>query len=135
AIRMLERGVSLHRTGKHSHTHKTQSLTFDIVTQAQNGAFSNYTPATGALQYTPANNFQGLDTFTYRVHDNGGTANGGQDTSAVATFKIAVGAPTISGLAMDPASDDGVSHNDLVILTPRPVFTVSATAGSVVPML
>jgi cyclophilin family peptidyl-prolyl cis-trans isomerase len=135
AFTQLNQLVSVQLTGDDGDPDKTQTLTFEIVTQPQHGSISNFISSTGALQYTPANNFQGLDTFTYRVHDNGGTANGGQDTSAVATFKIAVGAPTISGLAMDPASDDGVSHTDLVILTPRPVFTVSATAGSVVTLL
>ena len=58
----------------------------------------------GALRYTPAPNTSGTSQFTVRVQDNGGTANGGVDTSAPQTFTIVVGdvndPPTF--VAMDP---------------------------------
>jgi VCBS repeat-containing protein len=46
--------------------------------------------ANGALSYTPAANANGSSTFTVRVQDSGGTANGGVDLSAPQTFTISV---------------------------------------------
>ena len=126
---------SIQLTGDDGDSDKTQTLTYEIVSQPQHGAISGFNAATGALLYTPAANFTGTDSFKYRVHDNGGTANGGQDTSALATFTIAVGAPSISGLALAPASDDGVFNDDQVILNSTPKFVVTAPAGSTVSFL
>lgn len=44
--------------------------------------------AAGTLTFTPAPNAAGTATVTVRVRDNGGTANGGNDTSAPQTFTI-----------------------------------------------
>ena len=44
----------------------------------------------GTLSFTPAANANGSATITLVLKDNGGTANGGQDTSAPQTFKITV---------------------------------------------
>ena len=44
----------------------------------------------GTLTYTPATNTVGTSTFTVTVQDDGGTANGGVDTSAPQTFTITV---------------------------------------------
>jgi hypothetical protein len=46
--------------------------------------------ADGTLTYTPAANANGSATVTVRLHDNGGTGNGGVDTSAPQTFTIAL---------------------------------------------
>ncbi len=46
--------------------------------------------AGGTLTYTPAPNANGTATVTVTARDNGGTANGGSDTSAAQTFTIAV---------------------------------------------
>ena len=46
--------------------------------------------ASGTLSYTPAPNANGSATVTVRLHDDGGTDHGGQDTSAAATFTITV---------------------------------------------
>ena len=131
----LNQPVSIQFTGNSGDPDKTQTLTFEIVSQPQHGTLSNFNAATGALTYAPAGNFAGTDSFTYRVHDNGGTANGGQDTSALATFAISVAAPTLTGLALAPASDDGVFNDDRVILNSTPTFIVSGPAGSVVTFL
>jgi large repetitive protein len=47
-------------------------------------------PATGTLTYTPAAGAVGSATVTVLLHDNGGTANGGIDTSAAQTFTISI---------------------------------------------
>ena len=44
----------------------------------------------GTLTYTPASNAHGSATVTVRLQDNGGTAGGGVDTSALQTFTITV---------------------------------------------
>ena len=53
----------------------------------------------GTLTYTPAENASGSATVSVNATDDGGTANGGPDASAVQTFKITVvsvnDAPTI----------------------------------------
>ena len=53
------------------------------------------------LTFTPAANAFGTATITLRLEDNGGTANGGVDTSAPQTFVITVtdvnDAPSFTG--------------------------------------
>src|SRR2546430_13581610 len=44
--------------------------------------------ANGTLTYTPAAGATGTATVTVSLHDSGGTANGGIDTSAAQTFTI-----------------------------------------------
>src|SRR5205807_2192898 len=44
----------------------------------------------GTLTYTLATDVFGTSTFTVVAQDNGGVANGGQDTSAPQTFTITV---------------------------------------------
>ena len=68
-----------------------QTLTF-IVTNDNPTLFSA-APAissAGTLTYTPAANASGVANLTVTLKDNGGTANGGVDTSASQTFKITV---------------------------------------------
>jgi cyclophilin family peptidyl-prolyl cis-trans isomerase len=114
---------------------KTQVLTFEIIAQPANGTITNFNASTGSLTYTPNNNFLGTDTFTYRVLDDGGTDNGGQNTSAVTTHTINVGAPPPTNLALTAASDDGLFNDDRVFSNTSPVFTVSAHPGSLVKLI
>jgi uncharacterized repeat protein (TIGR01451 family) len=68
-----------------------QSVTF-IVTNNNPGMFLTQ-PAispSGTLTYTTATNLNGLVTVTVQLKDNGGTANGGNDTSAPQTFTISL---------------------------------------------
>ncbi|WP_166653908.1 Ig-like domain-containing protein, partial [Tahibacter aquaticus] len=80
-----------------------QVLDFQI-TGNTNAALFATAPAvspTGTLTYTAAPNANGTATITLLLHDNGGTANGGVDTSAPQTFTITVTAvndvPSFSG--------------------------------------
>ncbi|HKB02719.1 MAG TPA: Ig-like domain-containing protein, partial [Gemmataceae bacterium] len=82
-----------------------QSLTF-LVSTTNNALFAALpavSPATGNLTYTPAAGAIGVATVTVRLKDNGGTANGGADTSAAQTFTIVVN-PT--GNAPFPVADE-----------------------------
>ena len=68
-----------------------QTLNF-VVTNNSNGLFSSQ-PAvdlTGKLTYTTAPNASGVATVTVVLKDDGGTSNGGKDTSASQTFAITV---------------------------------------------
>ncbi len=68
-----------------------QVLSF-IVTDNNTGLFSAR-PAispTGTLTFTPAPDANGSAIVSVRIHDDGGTANGGDDTSGVQTFTITV---------------------------------------------
>lgn len=68
-----------------------QTLNF-VVSNNNNSLFATQ-PAissAGTLTYTPANSGGGTVTVTVQIHDNGGTANGGLDTSSPQTFTITV---------------------------------------------
>jgi large repetitive protein len=73
-----------------------QALTFTVnVTNATNPALFAAGPAVsaaGELTYTPAADQNGAATITLRIGDDGGTANGGVDASAIQTFVITVNA-------------------------------------------
>lgn len=73
--------------------------------------------ASGTLTYTPATNTQGSTTFDVKVQDNGGTANGGIDTSATQTFTITVQAGT------------PVAHDDAYSTRVDTTLTVDAAHG------
>ena len=81
-----------------------QALTF--TTTPTNSFLFAVPPAVssaGTLTFTPANNLSGTSTVTLFLSDNGGTANGGVNTSASQTFNI-----TING-ANDPPTTTGIS--------------------------
>jgi hypothetical protein len=83
-----------------------------IVTNGNNALFSTQPAidANGTLTYTPAANANGSATVTVKIHDNGGTANGGIDTSTAQTFTITVTpvdqAPTITGISDQTINED-----------------------------
>ncbi|MHA3774436.1 M36 family metallopeptidase [Verrucomicrobiota bacterium sgz303538] len=90
-----------------------QALNF-IVSNDNPGIFS-VAPAVapdGTLTFTPATGVNGTATVTLRLHDNGGTENGGSDTSAPQTFIISStfvnDAPSfVRGPDMETAQDAG----------------------------
>ena len=63
-----------------------------IVTDDNTGLFVAQPTITsgGTLTYTPAANANGVSTVTVAAHDDGGTANGGVDTSAPQTFTVTI---------------------------------------------
>ncbi|QDU26633.1 Serine-aspartate repeat-containing protein D precursor [Anatilimnocola aggregata] len=69
----------------------SQSVNF-LVSNDSNSLFSVQptVSADGTLNFTPAANAFGTATVIVQLHDNGGTANGGIDTSAVQTFTISL---------------------------------------------
>jgi hypothetical protein len=72
----------------------TQTLTFNVTGNSNPSLFSagpSVSP-TGVLTYTPAANASGTATITLNLLDDGGTANGGDDTSDPQSFTITVNA-------------------------------------------
>jgi len=72
-----------------------QTVNFVITGNTTPGIFS-VAPAvspTGTLTYTPSASTTGTSTITLVIHDNGGVANGGVDTSAPQSFTITTNDP------------------------------------------
>ena len=114
----------------------------------------------GTLAYTPATNANGSATVTLYAQDNGGTANGGSNTSASQTFVINVtainDAPTLnaisnlilqegagsqtvnlSGITVGPTNEAGqslavttTSSNPALIPSPTVIYTSPNATGS-----
>jgi VCBS repeat-containing protein len=134
----------------------SQTLSF-IVTNSNNALFAvqpSLSPS-GVLTFTPAANANGSATITATLRDNGGTANGGVDTTAPQTFTInltavndapsftagaavlvldTVGAQSVSGwataLSAGPADESGQALNFIVSNDNNALFT---TQPSVAP--
>jgi hypothetical protein len=71
----------------------TQTVLAYTVSSVSNTSLFAAGPAvdtSGNLTYTPATDASGTSTFDVRVQDDGGTANGGDDTSPDQTFTITV---------------------------------------------
>ena len=91
----------------------SQTLDF-IVTNNNNPLFSVQPSidANGNLTYTAAPDANGVATVSVRIHDDGGTANGGVDTSAIQTFTITITAVTdIAADTISTSEDVAVDSN------------------------
>jgi len=107
-----------------------QTLSFTVTND--NAALFSAQPAVasnGTLTFTPAAGATGIAHVTVQLHDNGGIANGGVDTSAAQTFTITVqsaGPPKLS------ISDSSVIEGNTG-LTPM-VFTVTLSSAAALPV-
>ncbi len=104
-----------------------QTVNF-MVTGNTNAALFSAGPAvspTGVLTYTPATGVSGTATITLVLHDNGGTANGGVDTSAPQTFVI-----TVTPVNQAPSFTKGP---DVTVLEDAVPQTVNPWATSISP--
>ena len=111
-----------------------QIVTFTITGNTNTALFSvpPSISATGDLTYTPAPGALGSATISVKLSDNGGTANGGVDTSAVQTFVISVRDGTSTALVANPASPlYGQAITLTATVTPS-VGSASALAGTTV---
>ncbi len=111
-----------------------QVATYTVANVSNPGLFA-VAPAvdpSGTLTYTPAPGASGTSTFDVQVQDNGGTANGGIDTSTTQTFTIVItpAAPP-SGLASNNASPatPSTAANDAALAALAP----GSGSGSVSP--
>jgi hypothetical protein len=94
-----------------------QTLTFQ-VTNDNNALFAVQpaVAANGTLTYTPANNANGSATVTVGLKDNGGTANGGVDTSPAQSFTITIN-PVNDPPTLDPIPDPAAINEDAGLQT------------------
>jgi len=90
-----------------------QVLTFNITGNDNPDLFSAgpaLDPGSGDLTFTPAADANGTANITVELMDNGGTANGGVDTSPTQAFAINVtavnDAPTFTVISNPPAVDE-----------------------------
>lgn len=104
-----------------------QTLSF-IISNNNSGLFSvqpSIDPS-GTLTFTPINGVNGTATITVELMDNGGTANGGQDTSPQQTFLI-----NISPTGWTTTADSGVTEDESNPARPKYTnFTASPIAGT-----
>ncbi|MEP0940017.1 MAG: gliding motility-associated C-terminal domain-containing protein [Cyclobacteriaceae bacterium] len=125
----------------------SQTVSFNVSND--NNALFSVQPdvdASGNLTYTPAAEANGSTTVTISISDDGGTPNGGADTSADQTFVITISAvndvPTISAISSQFTSENeaitgisfavdegGGSDEDTQMLT----VTVTSSNQTLVP--
>ncbi len=99
----------------------TQTLSFNTTGNTNPGLFSvqpAVNPGTGNLTFTPAANASGSAMVTVELMDDGGTANGGDDTSPPASFTINVTAQDDPPVTVDDTAtvseDSGASIIDVL---------------------
>ena len=99
-----------------------QTVNF-IVSNTNNTLFTSQPviDASGTLSFTLAGSVYGTTTVTVQAHDNGGTANGGVDTSAAKTFTIVV-------LNVNHAPTVALASNNVTVLEDSGLKTVSGFA-------
>jgi hypothetical protein len=104
----------------------TESVNFIIVSNSSTTLFSvqPIVSSTGTLSFTPATGVNGSATISLELHNNGGTANGGHDTSAPQTFTISIGSGGPTTLVINGTSGgDNVS----VSFTSATTFTTTVS--------
>ncbi|MGB0513916.1 MAG: tandem-95 repeat protein, partial [Wenzhouxiangellaceae bacterium] len=90
-----------------------QVLTFNITGNTDPALFSagpSVDATTGNLSFTPAANQYGSATITLTLSDDGGTANGGIDTSTPQSFTITVNPINDPPTASSPLSFNATTH-------------------------
>src|SRR5262249_14699552 len=109
----------------------SQKVSF--LVSSDNSALFSAQPAVstnGTLTYTTATNANGFATVTIRAQDDGGTANGGVDTSAPQTFVILVAPVNDPPVLAVPGSQVVPEDMPLVFDTNRPVVVSDIDAGA-----
>ncbi|MBI3851720.1 MAG: hypothetical protein HY298_15810 [Verrucomicrobia bacterium] len=101
----------------------SQILDF-VVTNDSPALFSTQPSiaSNGTLTFAPATNANGTATLTVQLHDNGGTNNGGSDTSPAQTFTITV-TPVNNAPVLTPIPDQ--------IMHAQSTLTITNTATDV----
>jgi hypothetical protein len=98
------------------------SQTLNFIVTTDNDALFAAKPsvdAAGKLTFTPAANAHGLAHVSVQLHDNGGTANGGVDTSAAQAFSITITKPHPwhnTARPLDVTGDGFIAANDALAI-------------------
>jgi WD40 repeat protein len=92
----------------------SQTATYTVSNISKNSLFSTQPSvnSSGTLTYTPAANAHGSSTFDVTVKDNGGTANGGVDTSTTQTFTVTIN-PVNDSPSFTSTPDTSVNEDSL----------------------
>ena len=100
-----------------------QTLSFLVTGNTNPGLFSAapLVNSSGTLTYTPAKNANGSATITLVLKDNGGTANGGQNTSTAQTFTVNI----------TPVNDAPVANKQTITAYEDNFYTVVLTGSDV----
>jgi len=98
----------------------SQSVLDYLISNDNNSLFSAQPDIDngGTLTFTPASNADGTATVSVQVKDDGGIANGGDDTSQVANFTITVNdneAPTVSSILRDDPDPTNATSVDFTV--------------------
>lgn len=96
-----------------------QTLTFQVTGNTSPALFSAgpAISSTGTLTYTPAGTTAGTATITINLKDNGGTANGGVDTTPSQTFNITVTPPSGGFINFSAATNNTTESSGFTTLT------------------
>lgn len=94
----------------------SQVLTFTLESDLPLFAALSIDPTSGELSFTPAADVWGTATITATLQDDGGTANGGMDTSTPQTFQITT-FPVNDAPVIDPIADQYVAAGTQITLT------------------
>lgn len=108
----------------------TQTVLAYSVTNISNAALFSVPPSVdtnGKLTYTAAPDANGSSTFDVTVQDDGGTANGGVDTSSALTFTITVTPVNDPPIAVNDAAN--VDEGGTVTVLSLPVAATSVLAN------
>ncbi len=103
-----------------------QTLTFNVSND--NAALFAVQPTispAGLLTFTPTSNASGVATLMVTLQDNGGTANGGSDTSVPVTFTL-----TVNSVNDAPSFTKGP---DITVLEDSGAFSQTAWATAISP--
>jgi uncharacterized repeat protein (TIGR01451 family) len=122
-----------------------QALAFEVVGNTNPALFESgpAIAANGTLSYSPAENASGPATITLRLRDDGGIANGGEDTSATQQFSITIEAvnddPVVVGPATFAVDEDGVATYEFTVADAEdgagPLIVSAATSNpAVIPL-
>jgi hypothetical protein len=91
---------------------ENSTLTYEIVSGPSSGAISDFDEDTGLFTYTPNENVEGTDTFTYKVYDN-------TDWSAETTVTVHItpvnDVPTAGDGSIDVNEDDPSYSNSTLL--------------------
>ncbi|MBI3413924.1 MAG: DUF11 domain-containing protein [Verrucomicrobia bacterium] len=107
-----------------------QSVNFVVLSNSNPGLFSTQpaVSAKGALSFTPATGQSGSATVTIQLKDDGGTANGGQDTSPSQKFTI-----TVTNAPPKPSLSVAITApSDRATFCPETDITISVMVSNVV---
>ncbi len=92
---------------------ESQPLTFAVVTNPTHGTLSNLNSSTGSVDYTPTNNYNGSDSFTFKTND-------GSLDSTSGTVSITVNSindnPIINSVSVTPSDPN---TNDTLTAIPN----------------